>query len=154
MTYDELTAWFDSFRRQSMYIEALKAEREAVWRSITGIKAMRPDKPFVSSSEISDISAKLVAAEDKMRIYDNKLADSLNMLAALRQDVMDTINLCDTPEQKTVLVYRYIAGLDWEEIAAKMKFGTRHPFRIHKAAIHVILSKLNKLGSKWQSKIW
>lgn len=142
MTYEELQRRLDEARRQQLFLNTLKKEREMVLADIVGVQGMRYDKPYVSSSHISDLSEKLISIENQMRFYDNRIADTLELLTALRQDVADVIDLCDTPEQKTVLNLRYLQGLEWSEIPKAMNYAERHPYNLHKAALLTILRKL------------
>ncbi len=144
MTYEQLMSVLEGCRKQKTYFDTLEAERAEVLHRLTSIKAMRYDKPHVSSSAVSDISAKLAAVEGEMRRYEAKLADSLEMMQALKKDAMAAIDLCETPEQRAVMIMRYIQNLSWEKIQDKMKYASRHPFRIRNRAVDVILKKLNQ----------
>ena len=47
------------------------------------------------------------------------------------QDIVGRIKKLKSENEKDVLFYRYIRGMDWWEIAEKMKFSERQIFRIH-----------------------
>ena len=51
------------------------------------------------------------------------------------QDIVGRIKKLKSENEKDVLFYRYIRGLDWWEIAEKMKFSERQIFRIHGKAL-------------------
>ena len=51
------------------------------------------------------------------------------------QDIVRRIKKLKSENEKDVLFYRYIRGMDWWEIAEKMKFSERQIFRIHGKAL-------------------
>ena len=51
------------------------------------------------------------------------------------QDIVGRIKKLKSESEKDVLFYRYIRGMDWWEIAEKMKFSERQIFRIHGKAL-------------------
>ena len=58
------------------------------------------------------------------------------------QKIARQIKRLRSENEKDVLFYRYIKGLDWWEIAEKMKYSQRHITRLHgKALAHFELPK-------------
>ena len=51
------------------------------------------------------------------------------------QEIVGRIKKLKSENEKDVLFYRYIRGMDWWEIAEKMKFSERQIFRIHGKAL-------------------
>ena len=51
------------------------------------------------------------------------------------QEIVVRIKKLKSENEKDVLFYRYIRGMDWWEIAEKMKFSERQIFRIHGKAL-------------------
>ena len=51
------------------------------------------------------------------------------------QDIVGRIKKLKSENEKDVLFYRYIRGMDWWEIAETMKFSERQIFRIHGKAL-------------------
>ena len=51
------------------------------------------------------------------------------------QEIAGRIKKLKSENEKDVLFYRYIRGMDWWEIAEKMKFSERQIFRIHGKAL-------------------
>ena len=50
-------------------------------------------------------------------------------------EIVGRIKKLKSENEKDVLFYRYIRGMDWWEIAEKMKFSERQIFRIHGKAL-------------------
>lgn len=51
------------------------------------------------------------------------------------QNIVRQIKRLHSENEKDVLFYRYIRGMDWWEIAEKMKFSERQIYRIHGKAL-------------------
>lgn len=64
------------------------------------------------------------------------------------QQIVNQIKKMKNENEKDVLFYRYIRGLDWWEIAEKMRYGERHIYKIHGKAL--INFKIPKEGIEWQ----
>lgn len=63
------------------------------------------------------------------------------------QDISESIKRLQSENEKDVLFYRYIKGMDWWEIAEKMKFSERQIFRIHGQALtHIVLEKMKDVS--------
>lgn len=60
----------------------------------------------------------------------------------LYKDIAARIKRLKSKNENDVLFYRYIKGLDWWEVAEKMKYSERHITRLHgKALVHFELPK-------------
>ena len=51
------------------------------------------------------------------------------------KEIRDRIERLEDENEKDVLVYRYIKGMKWEDIAVKMNIGYRHVLRMHGKAL-------------------
>lgn len=51
------------------------------------------------------------------------------------KEIRDRIERLEDENEKDVLVYRYIIGMKWEDIAVKMNIGYRHVLRMHRKAL-------------------
>lgn len=51
------------------------------------------------------------------------------------KEIRDRIECLEDENEKDVLVYRYIRGMKWEDIAVKMNIGYRHVLRMHGKAL-------------------
>ncbi len=67
------------------------------------------------------------------------------------KDIARRIKMLKSENEKDVLFYRYIAGLDWWEVAEKMKYSERQIHRFHgKALVHFNMPKEMKDVSECQ----
>lgn len=51
------------------------------------------------------------------------------------KEIRDRIERLEDENEKDVLVYRYIKGMKWEDIAVKMEYTWQHIHRIHSNAL-------------------
>lgn len=63
------------------------------------------------------------------------------------QEIVSSIKRLKSENEKDVLFYRYIRGLDWWEIAEKMRYGERHIYKIHGKALTNFM--IPKDGMEW-----
>ncbi|WP_346663241.1 hypothetical protein [uncultured Merdimonas sp.] len=71
-----------------------------------------------------------------------ELIDERYLRIKTYQQIAGQIKKLRSENEKDVLFYRYIKGLDWWEIAEKMKYSQRHITRLHgKALAHFELPK-------------
>lgn len=79
-------------------------------------------------SDLSAYAAKL----DELLI---ELKDQMDKRIQLRREIVKKIEAMDSETEKSVLRYRYIHMLKWEEIAVKMEYSWQHVHRIHGKAL-------------------
>lgn len=54
------------------------------------------------------------------------------------QAVRNCVEQMEEEREKTLLTYRYLQGIKWEEIAVRMAFSLQHVHRIHAKAIAML----------------
>lgn len=125
-------------RKQIFVIESLQKMQLEVSKQMEYVKGMNYERPHVSSSDISDLGAKVEAADERLRELDEKVAAAIEAQAALRLDALDLIEQCDTSVQMAVLMNYYVLGYSWEEVAKKISYESKYVFRIRNAGIAAI----------------
>ena len=84
-------------------------------------------------SDLSSYAAELDRLERKLK------DERYNRIMEYK-DIAGRIKRIKSENEKDVLFYRYIKGMDWWEIADKMKFSERQIYRFHgKALAHLKL---------------
>ena len=96
-----------------------------------------------NQSDLSDYASNLDELEREL------LEERYNRIK-LYKNISEQIKRLSSENEKDVLFYRYIRGLEWWEIADKMKYSERQVLRIHGKALENL--KLNKDVSECQSK--
>lgn len=138
LSMDEIEETLKKCRKQIFYIESLERLRAEIEEQMGSVKGTDYSRPRVSSSNISDLGAKVEAAWDKLQALDEKVAAALETQAALRLDALDLIERCDNTVQMAVLSWYYIHGYSWEAVARKINYEDKYVFRIRNAGLEAI----------------
>lgn len=87
---------------------------------------------------------KYAAAMASIERIDKRLSEIAGNFSALQNQVQDIINrLYPNYNQMTILEWRYINGVQWEEISTKTGMSLSHCFLLHDKAIKALLEKRN-----------
>lgn len=78
---------------------------------------------------------KLQKCISKAADLENEIIDRLDDLFTAQCEIQQLINSITNPLQRTVLEYRYIQLLTFEEIAAKIHYTITYVFVIHRKAV-------------------
>jgi len=90
-------------------------------------------KDISTSPEMDRILYKLTKLE---HIYFDKWNENITK----RIDIVRAINSLDDPTERTLMLYRYIKGLTWENVCRKINYSWVQTHKIHNRA----LDKLTK----------
>lgn len=135
---DKKKEYLRSYRYHVRRIHRINAEI-AELREMKLHPSMRPDDGMPHGSggqgDLSGYAAEL----DEMI---NELIEERYQRIKTYQAIVRQIKRMKSENEKDVLFYRYIRGLDWWEIAEKMKYSERWIHKIHgKALAHFELPK-------------
>lgn len=127
-----------SYRQHVRRIHRINAEI-AELREMKLHPSMKPDDgmPHGSGGQ-GDLSGYAAELDDMIR----DLIEERYLRIKTYQQIVRQIKRMKSENEKDVLFYRYIRGLDWWEIAEKMKYSERWVHKIHgKALVHFELPK-------------
>ena len=93
--------------------------------------AIRYDRDKVQTSP-SDPVAEVMGDLEILLKQQDRLRVAMTRAVA---DVAGLIGQLKDNKQMLVMHYRYVAGLTWPVIAARMQFSERHTFRLHDEAV-------------------
>ena len=116
---------------------------ERIESELTELRAMRAsisvnNDGMPHGSGQSDLSGYFSELDELER----KLIDERYRRIMIYKDIARRIKSLKSENEKDVMFYRYIKGLDWWEIAEKMGYSDRHITRIHgRALVHFELPK-------------
>ena len=128
---DYLRKYRESIRR----ISRIEAEIEEVRSMKTSISVGGNDGMPRGSGQ-SDLSS-YAATLDKLER--DLICERYNRIK-LYTDIRNRIENLPNTNEKDVLFFRYVKGLEWYEIAEKMNYSERHIHRFHgKALVHLII---------------
>lgn len=118
------------YRKAEEELERLDVELREL-RRITALKPMSYDGMPHGSGGAGDLSDFAVKA-DRLR---KKIIKAGYQRIRVFKEIRDRIEALPDEKQKSVLIYRYIKGMGWEEIAVKMGYTYRHITRLHGEAL-------------------
>lgn len=103
------------------------------------IQRLRQDKMFPSmvmdgmphGSDHSDLSAYAAKIDEQL----TRLKEWQLEKVRLYESISDRIRRVEDDNQRALLICRYIKGMSWEDIAAKLGYTWRHVHRIHSQAL-------------------
>ena len=106
------------------------------------IKKLRESKmsPSVSLSGMphgsgqGDLSSYAAKLDEQIR----KLQEWKQEKAKMYEDILSRIRRVEDDNQRALLMYRYIQGMRWEEVAAKMGYTWRWTHKLHSKALDTI----------------
>ena len=122
--------------------EYLKSYRRAVKREkdiLDEIQRLRADKMFPSvandgmpkGSNQSDLSDYIAILDEQIELLKVERLEK----ARCYQKIEKQIRQMENEDEQDVLRLRYITGLKWEEVAARMSYSWKHIHRIHSSAL-------------------
>mgnify|MGYP002772323272 CR=1 FL=1 len=122
--------------------EYLKSYRRAVKREkdiLEEIQRLRSDKMFPSmandgmpkGSNQSDLSDYIAILDEQIELLKVERLEK----ARCYQKIEKQIRQMGNEDEQEVLRLRYITGLKWEEVAARMSYSWKHIHRIHSSAL-------------------
>lgn len=122
--------------------EYLKSYRRAVKREkdiLNEIQRLRADKMFPSvvndgmpkGSNQSDLSDYIAILDEQIELLKVERLEK----ARCYQKIEKQIRQMGNEDEQEVLRLRYITGLKWEEVAARMSYSWKHIHRIHSSAL-------------------
>lgn len=118
------------YRKAEEELERLDVELREL-RRITALKPMSYDGMPHGSGGAGDLSDFAVKA-DRLR---KKIIKAGYQRIRVFKEIRDRIEALPDEKQKSVLIYRYIKGMGWEEIAVKMGYTYRNVTKIHGKAL-------------------
>lgn len=115
----------------------IKAEREQIEQEIARLADPKGTNwdGMPRGSGGGDVMASIAAKRDALRRkYKAKLAD----LTAAQTEIEELIDGLE-PKERRLMRYRYIDGLEWEEVCVKMCYSWRQTHRLHSGILDQLL---------------
>lgn len=137
------------YRSHVRRISRIEAELEEIRSMKTSPSVNNDGMPHGSSqSDLSDYASNLDELE-------SELLKERHQRILTYKDISERIKHLRSENEKDVMFYRYIKGLEWWEIAERMKFSERQVFRFHgRALAHInIPAEILKDVSECQSNM-
>lgn len=93
------------------------------------------------SGKVNDLSSGAIRAEK----YEAKLVGALTTRDRLKSQAIDLIRKLPSDMEKSVLMYRYIIGQEWEEVCVSIHKSWRQTHRLHASALINLDKSLKKM---------
>jgi DNA-directed RNA polymerase specialized sigma subunit len=90
--------------------------------------------PAVHSPDTDKLGNVLWKIQEKEIKYLAKLDVILNE----EKDIEKVIDALKDSRERTIMRYRYISGLEWEEVCVKSHYSWKHTHRLHSSALNKI----------------
>lgn len=96
---------------------------QSLSQKVTQVLTDMPKAQMLSSS-LEDSVGKVVDLEREIR-------EEITQLGKIRHDIEQKVALVKPSEVRSVLELRYLAFMDWEEVATNMNYSRRWVLRLH-----------------------
>ena len=81
------------------------------------------------------VSDKVGSSVSKILQIKEKIQQEIDTFSEITKNVYKAINSLNDPTLEALMLYRYIQGLTWEQIALKMNYNYRWVLRLHNKAL-------------------
>ena len=130
-------------RRMDLEIKTLQEQIEMLRQDAECVKSMQvSDMPKGGKSR--DMSDAVVDSADLQMIC----ARYMSELTQKRKEAMDLIMQVDGSELRTILLMRYLQGLDWDDIADRTNYSLRTVFSLHGEALNEFGEILDEMSDQ------
>ena len=112
---------------------------QSLSQKVTQVLTDMPKAQMLSSS-LEESVAKVVDLEKEIQ-------ESITRLGTLRNEIEQRVALVKPPEVRSVLELRYLAFMDWEEVASSMNYTKRWVLKLHSHGLEQVNSLLDRGGT-------
>ncbi len=112
---------------------------QSLSQKVTQVLTDMPKAQMLSSS-LEESVAKVVDLEKEIQ-------ESITRLGTLRNEIEQRVALVKPPEVRSVLELRYLAFMDWEEVASSMNYTKRWVLKLHSQGLEQVNSLLDRGGT-------
>lgn len=119
--------------RLDLRISSDVREAEELRDMSQSVSAIQYDRDRVQTTPSQD--APFVKTLGRLWELENKIADELNTLSALKQQIRDAIETVSDTDERLVLKCRYIHNMTWDEIGEEMCADRTTVWRWHGNAL-------------------
>lgn len=130
----------ENYRQLVLQRQALAEARERRYSRATSCsQRLTPCRVKGSQASYDRLAEEVVSVTDA----DRQLEEMDGEISREMERVRGLIGLT-TGREKTVLMYRYLDGLEWEDVAHRLHYSRQHACRIHGDALKTIYRRLEE----------
>lgn len=141
MTIKECKEWLLRARKTDEEINALILEQERALTNATSTVAQSGSEK-VQTSNVNTSEGKFINYASYSEMIDNRIDE----LYAIKQEILQAINLVDDGTLRTLLIARYINFGTWEQIAVDLHYSYVHiVHNLHPKSLKAISEIVNSI---------
>lgn len=134
MTNKEKKRYLMQYRKLELQIDRELEELER-WKS----KATKVTPTYTDTPKGNSSGDRLQTTVEKIIELSAQINRDIDHLVDTRCAIWEAIQNIQDESYKTLLSYRYIDGMTWEQIATKMYYDRSHVCRLHGQALNAII---------------
>lgn len=138
----EVERFFEEIRRCRKHIDSLNQYRQQCEMDLFSLKGCRYDREPVDGGSPSDLSDIVIAFKEKMAKSEELRIKELNRYGDMSTKGFQLLALLSDPEQKSIMIDRYLLAHSWECIMKEHHYVRSHCYRLRNAAIFKISQKM------------
>lgn len=131
---NEKKRWLREYGRMGIELKRLEDDREDTFAKMENLGAQVIDGMPKATGHRGGIAELM----DEYIKLDDKMIRRQMEIVRRKSEIYDAINTLESPNQRVVIGYKYLDGLEWTEIAGKMGYCKKHVQNIHALAIENI----------------
>ncbi len=128
--------YLGQIRDITISLKSLSRQVQSLEDTLTGASSNVSDMPGSTTPNVRRME-KLIATKVDL---ERKIAAQSKRLA----EITDTINALPNPKHTAILTARYVADMDWRDIANELRISVSHLYQLHRDA----LTEIYKFRSK------
>ena len=141
-TEAEVKNFFEEIRKCRHTIGSLNQCKIQYEMDLFSLKGCRYDKEPVDGGSPSDLSDIVIAFKEKMAKSEELRIKELNRYGDMITRGFRLLALLSDPEQKSIMIDRYLLAHSWECIMKEHHYVRSHCYRLRNAAIFKISQKM------------
>lgn len=138
----EVERFFEEIRRCRKHIDSLNQYRQQCEMDLFSLKGCRYDREPVDGGSPSDLSDIVIAFKEKRAKSEELRIKELNRYGDMSTKGFQLLALLSDPEQKSIMIDRYLLAHSWECIMKEHHYVRSHCYRLRNAAIFKISQKM------------
>ncbi len=127
---DSVKDFLEMVYKEGKSISLLKRQYEDAGKELQYIKGLDYSRPHVTGGETSDISRRLILAEEEQERYIAAISSQLEQYAADRKRAAAIISRVSNPISRVILQCHYLQGMKYEDICGVVSYEQAQVMRL------------------------
>lgn len=114
------------------------------WRELSGRISGGGLEPRYGYAPRQSIDPPFVKCLDKVIDLEQKIKGEISALVDMKSEILEKIHTLDNVDQQSVLEFRYLSCMTWEQIAEEMRYSPRWIYKLHGMALKELDKRLGE----------